>query len=146
MTITFLLIDKGTKWIEIFEILSERTFIFWCNCIFTEMLHKIGPLYFTEKSILWINAELTCVWSLKHKNTQPIYIFNRENTQNSEPQNGPRRGTWFHSFAFCAMKIRIWNNYLSKLFPYSKEKYSFQTLYCKKLLANLVIICLISYN
>ena len=28
---------------------------------------------------------------MKHKNTQPLYIFNRENPQNSEPQNGPRR-------------------------------------------------------
>ena len=26
------------------------------------------------------------------KNTQPLYIFNRENPQNSEPQNGPRSG------------------------------------------------------
>ena len=32
---------------------------------------------------------------LKHKNTQPSYIFSRENTQNSEPQNGPRRGLDF---------------------------------------------------
>jgi hypothetical protein len=32
---------------------------------------------------------------LKHKNTQPIYIFNRKNPQNSEPQNGPRRGLDF---------------------------------------------------
>ena len=30
--------------------------------------------------------------SLKHKNTQLLYIFNRENPQNSEPQNGPRSG------------------------------------------------------
>ena len=29
---------------------------------------------------------------MKHKNTQPLYIFNRENPQNSEPQNGPRSG------------------------------------------------------
>jgi len=31
---------------------------------------------------------------LKHKNTQPltIFIFNRENPKNSEPQNGPRSG------------------------------------------------------
>jgi hypothetical protein len=29
---------------------------------------------------------------LKHKSTQPLYIFNRENPQNSEPQNGPRSG------------------------------------------------------
>jgi hypothetical protein len=32
---------------------------------------------------------------LKHKNTKPSYIFNRENLQNSEPQNGPRRGLDF---------------------------------------------------
>ena len=29
---------------------------------------------------------------MKHKNTQTLYIFNRENPQNSEPQNGPRSG------------------------------------------------------
>ena len=29
---------------------------------------------------------------MKHKNTQPLYIFSRENLQNSEPQNGPRSG------------------------------------------------------
>ena len=29
---------------------------------------------------------------MKHKNTQPLYIFNRENPKNSEPQNGPRSG------------------------------------------------------
>ena len=28
---------------------------------------------------------------MKHKNTKPLYIFNRENPQNSELQNGPRR-------------------------------------------------------
>ena len=33
---------------------------------------------------------MTIVSSLKH-----IYIFNRENPQNSEPQNGPRRGLDF---------------------------------------------------
>jgi hypothetical protein len=38
---------------------------------------------------------------LKHKNTQPIYIFNRENPQNSEPQNGPRRGLDFIALADC---------------------------------------------
>ena len=32
---------------------------------------------------------------MKHKNNQPIYIFNRENPQNSEPQNGQRRGLDF---------------------------------------------------
>ena len=29
---------------------------------------------------------------MKHKNTQPLYIFNRENPKNSEPQNGTRSG------------------------------------------------------
>ena len=29
---------------------------------------------------------------MKHKNTQPLYIFNRENPQNFEPQNDPRSG------------------------------------------------------
>ena len=32
--------------------------------------------------------------SLKRKNTQPLYIYG-ENHQNSEPQNGPRRGLDF---------------------------------------------------
>ena len=45
------------------------------------------------------DAELTIVSSLKHKNTQPIYIFNRENPQNSELQNGPRRGLVFMALA-----------------------------------------------
>ena len=44
------------------------------------------------RRVLWIRAELTIVSSLKHKNTQPLYIFKRENPQNSEPQNGPRSG------------------------------------------------------
>ena len=38
------------------------------------------------------SQQLTIGASLKHKNTQPLYIFNRENPQNSEPQNGPRSG------------------------------------------------------
>ena len=47
------------------------------------------------RRVLWINAQLTIVWSLKHKISQPIYIFNRENSQNSESPNGPRRGLDF---------------------------------------------------
>jgi hypothetical protein len=38
---------------------------------------------------------------LKHKNTQPLYIFNRENPQNSEPPNGPRRGLDFIALDIC---------------------------------------------
>ena len=47
------------------------------------------------RRVLWINAQLTIVWSLKHHSTQPILIFNRENPQNSESPNGPRRGLDF---------------------------------------------------
>jgi hypothetical protein len=35
-----------------------------------------------------MNAELTIVSSLKHKNTQPFDIFNRENPKHSEPRRG----------------------------------------------------------
>ena len=38
------------------------------------------------------------IHSLKHKNTQPLYIYNKENPQNSEPQNGPMRGLDFIAF------------------------------------------------
>ena len=44
------------------------------------------------RRVLRINAQLTIVWSLKHHSTQLILIFNRENHQNSESPDGPRRG------------------------------------------------------
>ena len=47
------------------------------------------------RRVLWISAEQTIGASLKHKNTQPLFIFNRENPKNSEPQNGLRRGLDF---------------------------------------------------
>ena len=60
-----------------------------------ENIDKLGDFMFQIsdnsqllRRVLWINAELTIVSSSKHKNAQPIYIFNRENPQNSEPQNG----------------------------------------------------------
>ena len=67
-----------------------------------ENIDRLGVLMFQTsdnsqllRRVLWIIAELTIVSSLKHKNTQPIYIFNRENPQNSELQNGLRRGLDF---------------------------------------------------
>ena len=47
------------------------------------------------RRVLWINAQLTNVWHLKHKISQPIYIFNRENSQNPESPSGTRRGLDF---------------------------------------------------
>ena len=71
---------------------------------------RLGVLMFqtSENSqlvrrVLWINAKRTIVWSLKHKNTQPSYIFNRENPQNSESQNGPRRGLEFIALHYTDM-------------------------------------------
>ena len=44
---------------------------------------------------------------MKHKSTQPLYIFNRENPQNSEQQNGPRRGLDFIALYKYAIQIQI---------------------------------------
>ena len=41
------------------------------------------------------SQQLTIGATFKYKNTQPLYIFNKENPQNSEPQNGPRKGLDF---------------------------------------------------
>ena len=58
------------------------------------------------------SQQLTIGASFKHKNTQPLYIFNRENPQNSEPQNGLRRGldfialnNYMDSMAILVMKV-----------------------------------------
>ncbi len=75
-----------------------------------ENIDRFGGLMFQTsdnsqllRRVLLINAELTIVSSLKHKNTQPLHIFNRENSQNSEPQNGPRRGLDFIAFVLTNM-------------------------------------------
>ena len=74
-------------WFRILEIFSaeyiKRLCVFmFQTCSNSQLLRRV----------LWISAEETIGASLKHKNTQPLYIFNRENPQNSEPQNGPRSG------------------------------------------------------
>ena len=40
---------------------------------------------------------------MKHKNTQPLYIFKRENPQNSEPENGPRSGLDYIALYFVTL-------------------------------------------
>ena len=77
-----------------------------------ENIDKLGDLMFQtwDKSqllrrVLWINAQLTNVWHLKHKISQPIYIFNRENSHNSEWSNGPRRGLDFIALIKTATKM-----------------------------------------
>ena len=73
-----------------------------------ENIDRLGDLMFQtwDKSqllrrVLWINAQLTNVWHLKHKISQPIYIFNREHFQNSESPNGPGRGLDFIALLKC---------------------------------------------
>ena len=48
------------------------------------------------RRVLWISAELTIVSSLKHKNTQPLCIFNRVRVLHLDRL---KEGTWLHSFA-----------------------------------------------
>ena len=60
------------------------------------------------RRVLWINAELTTGASFKHKNTQPSYIFKRENPKNSEPQNGLRRGLDFIALQQHTYEFRMW--------------------------------------
>ena len=47
------------------------------------------------RRVLWISAELTIVSSLKHKNTQPLYIFHRVRVLHLDRL---KEGTWLHSF------------------------------------------------
>ena len=44
---------------------------------------------------------------MKHKDTQPLYIFNRENLQNSEPKNGPRSGLDYIALPLCTAGRKI---------------------------------------
>ena len=69
-----------------------------------ENIDRLGALMFQIQTsdnsqllrgVLWISAELTIVSSLKHKNTQPLYIFNRVRVLHLDRL---REGTWLHSF------------------------------------------------
>ena len=49
------------------------------------------------RRVLWISAEQTIGASLKHKNTQPLYIFNRVRVLHL---NRLKERTWLHSFVW----------------------------------------------
>ena len=74
---------------------------------------KVAPIVCSAliHSTLLSSWLLEQVWNIKIKNTQPLYIFNRENPQNSEPQNGLRRGLDFIALHFWAYLVwrSIWN-------------------------------------
>ena len=75
---------------------SRRTWLLWPNQVpsldhfvlqnsggFLCWKHKEGVCFYVSNNsqllrrVPWISAELTIVSSLKHKNSQPLYIFNR---------------------------------------------------------------------
>ena len=62
-------------------------------CIFMFQTCSNGQLL---RRVLWISAEQTIGASLKHKNTQPLYIFNRVRVLHL---NRLKERTWLHSFA-----------------------------------------------
>ena len=69
-----------------------------------ENIDRLGDLMFQTsdnsqllRRVLWISAELTIVSSLKHKNKQPLYIFNRVRVLHLDRL---KEGTWLHSFEY----------------------------------------------
>ena len=69
---------------------------------------KLAPIVCSAliHSTLLSSWLLEQVWNIK--NTQPLYIFNRENPQNSEPQNDPRSG--FDYIALPKYDAKHWAN------------------------------------
>ena len=63
------------------------------------------------RRVLWISAELTIVSSLKHKNTQPLYIFNRVRVLHLDRL---KEGTWLHSFGFCNHSVNLHEIFLHR--------------------------------
>ena len=59
------------------------------------------------RRVLWISAEQTIGASFKHKNTQPLYIFNRVRVLHL---NRLKERTWLHSFVYIyvCMYCFIW--------------------------------------
>ena len=77
------------------------------------------------RRVMWISAEQTIGASLKHKNTQPLYIFNRVRVLHL---NRLKEGTWLHSFAFDYLLLHLQCLlYAAELMQGSKTKlYLFQ--------------------
>ena len=76
--------------------LWQAVFLLCQNSMWYKAVESFGSSI-VSRNLNQSNVMLTIVWSLnlKHHSTQRIYNFNRENPQNSESQNGPRRGIDF---------------------------------------------------
>ena len=68
------------------------------------------------RRVLWISAEQPIGASLKHKNTQPLYIFSRVRVLHL---NRLKERTWLHSFGYSrwAAQYRL-NGRLSSFFSF----------------------------
>ena len=97
---------KALSFMQSYEIKSPPWTILWFRIlgIFSvENIKRLCVFMFQTwdnsqllRRVLWISAELTIVSSLKHKNTQPLYIFNRVRVLHLDRL---KEGTWLHSFA-----------------------------------------------
>ena len=92
-----------------YEIKSPPWTLLWFRILGNFSVENMGWVFLCFKlqtivSSALIHSTLLSSWlgaSLKHKNTQPLYIFNIEIPQNSEPQNGPKRGLDFIALLLC---------------------------------------------
>ena len=89
-----------------YEIKSPAWTILWFRILgifFIENIKRLCVFMFQTwdnsqllRRVLWISAELTIVSSLKHKNKQTLYVFNRVGVLHLDRL---KEGTWRHSFA-----------------------------------------------
>ena len=57
------------------------------------------------RRVLWISAEQAIGASLKHKNSQPLYMFNRVRVPHL---NSLKERTWLHSFGFSGVLEKMY--------------------------------------
>ena len=114
----YIYLYQDSSLLQSYEIKSPPWTILWFRIlgIFSvEYIKRLRAFMFKScsNSLLctdsqYSSQQLTIGATFKHKCTQPLYIFNRENPQNSETQNGLRRG-----LDFIALQFR--NPFLLKL-------------------------------
>ena len=105
-TVTSSAVTRSLLWcIQSYVIKSAPWTILWFRIlgIFSvEYIKRLRAFMFKSCSnsqllrrVLWISAEQTIGASLKHKNTQPLYMFNRVRVLHL---NRLKERTWLHSF------------------------------------------------
>ena len=82
------------------------------------------------RRVLWISAKLTIVSSLKHKNTQPLYIFNRVRVLHLDRL---KEGTCLHSFACMTLLFQDHSDYQDKCRVWEQYNEIYVSRMCKNL-------------